>query len=276
MYTRLQLGGKAEFFAEPETENELISLLKHCRQEQTPVHVIGTGANILVPDDGVAGLTIALSRPAFNGITVAGQRITAGAGTKFGQIITQAVVSGLGGIEGLIGIPGTLGGILAGNSGTNANGDVGQCVESVRIADFAGNVSDIPKRDITFAYRDSSLDSAVILSATLLLDKDDPAELAKRMQKLWIVCKTQQPAGELPSIYPFKNPTSGTSAGDLIDQAGLKGTKVGGAGVSERNAGFIVVEPECIANDVVRLISLIKDEVANLTEIELETALQIW
>ncbi|MDR3233492.1 MAG: UDP-N-acetylmuramate dehydrogenase [Planctomycetaceae bacterium] len=276
MYSRLQLGGKAEFFAEPETETDLTALLRYCSEKQIPVHVLGTGANILVPDDGVAGLTLVLSRPAFNNIIVDGQRITAGGGTKFGQIITQSVVSGLGGIEGLIGIPGTFGGVLSGNSGTNAAGDIGQWVESVCIADFSGCTSDIPRRDITFAYRDSSLDDAVILSATLHLDRDAPKELAKRMQKIWIVRKTQQPTGELPSIYPFKNPAGGVNAGDLIDQAGLRGTKVGGANVSERNAGFIVVKPDCSSNDVVRLIRLIKDEVANLTEIELETALQIW
>jgi UDP-N-acetylmuramate dehydrogenase len=275
MYTRLQLGGKAEFFAEPETEAELIALLQYCRNGQIPVRVLGTGANILMPDEGVAGLTLVLSRQPFHHIAVNGQRITAGSGVKFGQLVTQSVVAGLGGIEGLIGIPGTFGGVIAGNAGTNSDGDIGQRIESLRIADFAGNISEIPKQELSFGYRSSSLDNAVILSATLLLECGDAAALAKQMQKIWITRKTMQPTGELPSIYPFKNPP-GANAADLIDQAGLKGTKIGGAAVSNRNTAFIVIEDECQSDDVIRLIALIKDEVANLTEIELETALEIW
>ncbi|GHT21632.1 UDP-N-acetylenolpyruvoylglucosamine reductase [Planctomycetales bacterium] len=276
MYTRLQLGGKAEFFAEPENESELIALLQYCHREQIPVHILGTGANVLVPDEGVAGLVIVLSRPEFSRITVNGNTLTAGGGTKFGQVVTQSVVLGLGGIENLIGIPGTFGGVLAGNAGTHSGEDIGQRVVSVRVADFAGKIDAIPAKDITFTYRDSSLDNVVILSATLCLEMEDAAELSKTMQKLWIIKKTQQPNGEMPSVFPFKNVSDGASASDLIDRAGLKGAKVGGAGISRRNAGFILVEPDCISADVVRLISLVKNEVAEISEVELESTLQIW
>jgi UDP-N-acetylmuramate dehydrogenase len=275
MYTRLQLGGLAEFFAEPESESDLIALLKQSQIGKIPVHILGAGSNLLVSEKGIGGLTVRFSNPAFCGITIEGQRVTAGAGAKLGQVITQSVSQGLGGIEDLIGIPGNMGGSLLGNAGTNS-GDLGQWVESVRVAGINGEISVLSKNEISFGYRSSSLDDAVILSATLRLEKDNPAELAKRMQKLWIVRKTQQPSGERASVYVFKNPATGASAGELVEQAGLKGTRIGGAVVSEHNANFIMVEPEGTAEDVLRLIRFVREQVEIITEIKLELSLEIW
>jgi UDP-N-acetylmuramate dehydrogenase len=275
MYTRLQLGGSAEFFSEPESESDLAALLKQCRINKIPVHILGAGSNLLVLETGVTGLTIRFSNPIFCGITIEEQRVIAGAGAKLGQVITQSVLQGLGGIEDLIGIPGNMGGSLLGNAGTNS-GDLGQWVESVRVVDINGEISVLSKNEISFGYRSSSLDDVVILSATLRLEKENPVELAKRMQKLWIVRKTQQPGGELASVYVFKNPATGTSASDLIEQAGLKGTRIGGAVVSERNANFIMVEPEGTTEDVLRLIRLVQEQVEIVTEIKLELSLEIW
>jgi UDP-N-acetylmuramate dehydrogenase len=275
MYMRLQLGGPAEFFAEPASEADLTALLKWSRTDNVPVRVLGAGSNVLVSEAGVSGVVVSLSHPSFCGITVKDQRIAAGAGAKLGQIITQAVSQGLSGIEDLIGIPGSFGGALSGNAGTNS-GDLGQWVESVKVADFNGNILVLSKSEITFGYRSSSLDDAVVLSATLRLEKDDPVDLAKRMQKLWIVRKTQQPNGELASANAFKNPATGTAASDLIEQTGLKGTRIGGAMISERNANFIVIEPEGTVEDVLRLIHLVQEQVARQTGIELEPALEMW
>ncbi|MDR2757062.1 MAG: UDP-N-acetylmuramate dehydrogenase [Planctomycetaceae bacterium] len=275
MYTRLQLGGLAEFFAEPASESDLAALLKQSRISKIPVHILGAGSNLLVSETGITGLTIRLSNPAFCGITIEGQHVIAGTGAKLGQVITQSVSQGLGGIEDLIGIPGSLGGSLLNNAGTNS-GDLGQWVESVRVADINGEISVLSKNEISFSYRSSSLDDVVILSATLRLEKENPAELTKRMQKLWIIRKTQQPGGELASVYVFKNPAIGTSASDLIEQAGLKGTRIGGAVVSERNANFIMVEQEGTTTDVLRLIRLIQEQVEIVTETKLELSLEVW
>jgi UDP-N-acetylmuramate dehydrogenase len=276
MYTRLQLGGVAEFFAEPENETELTALLKHCRKEKIPVHVLGAGSSLLVPEAGVLGVVVILHKPEFCRITVEGLRLVAGAGAQVGQVITQSVSQGLGGIEAFVGMPGSFGGAVCGNIGTIHGGDLGQWVESVRVVNLDGDVVVLSKNDITFGYRYSSLDDVVILSATLRLEKDEPKELAKRMRKLWIIRKSQQPAGEAASVWAFKNPETGPSAGELIEQVGLKGTRIGGAVVSERNAGFITVEPDCISDDVVRLIRLIQTQVAQQTEVPLEPALEIW
>ena len=276
MYSRLQLGGVAEFFAEPEDETELIALLKHCQKESIPVRLLGAGSSLLIPGTGVRGLVIILHKPEFCRISVDGLFLTAGAGVPFGQVITHSVTQGLGGIEAFVGMPGSFGGAVRGNTGAIHGGDLGQWVESVRVIDFEGNVSTLSKNEITFGYRYSSLDDVVMISATLRLEKDGPQELAKRMRKLWIIRKSQQPSGDIASVLAFKNPETGLSANDLIDQVGLKGTRIGGAVISERNAGFITVDPECTSDDVLRLIRLVQEQVAQNTEIELQPALEIW
>ena len=276
MYTRLQLGGEAEFFAEPESEADLTALLKHCRKEKIPVRVLGAGSSLLIPEAGVPGVVIALSKPDFCRITVEDLHLTAGAGARFGQVITHAVSQGLGGIEAFVGMPGSFGGAVRGNAGTVHGGDLGQWVESAKVVNFEGEISVLSKDEITFGCRYSSLDSVVILSATLLLETEESKELAKRMRKLWIIRKSHQPSGEAASVLAFRDPATGPSAGDLIEQVGLKGTRIGGAVISERNAGFITVDAECISDDVLRLIRLVQEQVALHTEIELEPALEIW
>ena len=276
MYTRLQLGGAAEFFAEPENEADLTALLKHCQQEKIPIHILGAGSGLLIPETGVPGVVIVLSQPEFCRISVEGLRLTAGAGASFGQVITHSVAQGLGGIEAFVGMPGSFGGAICGNTGTIHGGDLGQWVESVRIINFEGNVSVLSKDEITFGYRYSSLDNVVLVSATLLLERDNPKELAKRMRKLWIIRKSHQPSGDAASVLAFRDPQAGPSAEELIEQVGLKGTRIGGAAISERNAGFITVDVECISDDVLRLIRLVQEQVDLHTEIELEPALEIW
>ena len=276
LYTRLQLGGAAEYLAEPENEAELSALLKHCQAEKIPVRVLGAGSSLLVPEAGVSGVVVMLSKPEFCRITAEGVLLTAGTGAQFGQVITQSVSEGLGGIEAFVGMPGSFGGAVCGNTGTVHGGDLGQWIENVRIANLDGQISVLSKSEISFGYRYSSLDDVVVLSATLRLEKEEPKELIKRMRKLWIIRKSQQPSGEVASILAFKDPETGPSASELIEQVGLKGTRIGGAIISERNTSFITIDPEGISDDVVRLIRLVQEQVALNTEIELESALEIW
>jgi len=276
VYTRLHLGGTAEFFAEPENEMELTDLLKYCQKERISVRVLGAGSNLLVPEAGVPGLVIALSKPEFCRIAVNGLQLTAGAGAQFGQVITHSVSQGLGGVEAFVGMPGSFGGAVRANTGTIHGGDLGQWVESVRVADLDGHISELSKNEITFAYRYSSLENVVLISATLRLEKDESTELAKRMRKLWIIRKSQQPAGDAASVLAFKNPETGPAASELIDRAGLKGTRIGGAVISEHNASFIEVDAECTSDDVLRLVQLVQEQILQQNEIELEPALKVW
>ncbi len=274
MHTWFQLGGPAEYFAEPDDVDQLIALVKRCHEEGVPVRLLGRGSNVLVRDEGVPGLVLRLSAPAFCKIEVQGRSITAGGGAKLGRVITTAVHRGLAGLEMLIGIPGTLGGALHGNAGTHG-GDVGQWTTRATVITHTGEVSQHGHDELVFEYRQSSLDELVILEAGFQLEEEDPRELARRMQKQWIVKKAAQPMGHQCAGCVFKNPR-GTSAGESIEEAGLKGTRVGGAVVSDRHANFIVAEPECTSQDVLRLIELVCGQVHDRLGIELERELEVW
>ena len=274
MHTWFQLGGAAEYFAEPRDQDELIGLIARCAQEEIPVRVLGGGSNILVRDEGVPGMVIRLAAPAFAAIDVRGAALTAGGGALLGRVVTTACHEGLAGLEVLIGIPGTLGGALHGNAGTHA-GDVGQWTARAAVVTHTGDVIERTRDEMHFSYRTSSLDDLAILEASFQLEEDAPVDLARRMQKNWILKKQSQPMGHQCAGCVFKNPR-GISAAELIEEAGLKGTRIGGAVVSDRHANFIIAEPECTAQDVIRLIDLIRSQVHERLDVELERELEIW
>ena len=274
MHTWFQLGGPAEYFAEPADLDELVGLVRRCQEHEIPLRVLGGGSNILVRDEGVPGLVIQLAAPAFCEIRVAKNTIAAGAGLRLGRVVTTAVHAGLAGLEVLVAIPGTVGGALRENAGTNG-GDIGQWTSEVTTVTRSGDVVVRKREDLEFGYRHSSLDEPVIVGAVLELEEEDPRELARRLQKHWILRKASQPMGHQCAGCVFKDPR-GVSAGALIEQAGLKGTRIGGAIVSERHANFIVAEPEATSSDVLRLIEMIRSQVRDRVGVELELELEIW
>jgi UDP-N-acetylmuramate dehydrogenase len=275
MYNWFQLGGNAQWFAEPGDVDELAALIRAAGEEKLPLRIIGRGSNILIRDEGVSGLVIALSSPAFRNIEIDGKRITAGGGARLGRVVTSAVHAGLAGIEELVAVPGTIGGALYGNAGTHGS-DIGQWTVGVTVMNDNGKISHRTKEEMAFGYRQSSLkDDLVILEATLELTEEDPQELSRRMQKQWIIRKAKQPMGHQCAGCVFKNP-SGMHAGELIDRAGLKGTRIGGAVISSRHANFIIAEPECTAADVLRLIEFVREQIEDRMEVELELEIEVW
>jgi UDP-N-acetylmuramate dehydrogenase len=274
MHTWFQLGGPAEYFAEPETVEQLIALIQRCHEEGVDVRLLGQGSNILVRDEGVPGMVLHLSAPVFCAIRAERRSLAAGGGALLGRAVTTAVHRGLAGLETLIGIPGTVGGALHGNAGTRS-GNIGQWTLQATVITASGEVCQRSGEELVFGYRQSSLDDLVILEASCELEEDNPRELAQRMQKQWIVKKASQPMGHQSAGCVFKNPR-GLSAGELIDDAGLKGTRIGGAVVSDRHANFIIVEPECTAQDVLRLIELVRSQVRDRMGTELEMELEVW
>lgn len=273
-HTWMGIGGPAEYFAEPRSLDELQALVRRAAEEGLPLRVLGGGSNLLVRDDGVQGVVIRLSAAAFNHIEADKRLVSAGGGARLGHVISTAVRSGLAGLEMLVGIPGTVGGALHGNSGSHG-GDIGQWTCQAEIMTRTGEIISRNREDLVFAYRQSSLDELVILNAQFQLEEEDPQELTKRMQKQWIVKKAGQPLAHQSAGCIFKNPR-GISAGMLIDQAGLKGTRVGGAEVSDRHANFIVVDRDASSQDVLQLIDLVRSRVAELLGVELELEIQIW
>ena len=273
-HTWLGLGGPAEYFAEPTSIQELEALVRRCRERELPIHVLGGGSKLLVRDHGVPGLVILLSAAEFCGITVEQDMITAGAGAKLGHVISTAVREGLAGLEHLVGIPGTIGGALRGNAGTE-NHDIGQWTHWAEVMTRSGDIVQRQRDDLRFAYRYSSLDELVILRASFTLEPDDRTELIKRMQTLWIVRKSKQRSGDKRMGRMFKNP-GGMRADELIEQAGLKGTKIGGAEINEGHANMVLTGADASSEDVLRLIELVQLQVRERLGVELETDIEIW
>ena len=171
--TWFKLGGPAQYLAEPADREELQAVVQRSRNEKLPVRLLGGGSNVLVRDEGVTGMVISLSHPNFASINIKGERVTLGGGAMLANAITVTVGAGLAGLEPLVGIPGTVGGALHGNAGSHG-GDIGQWACRATVMTRNGEIVDRERGDLVFAYRQSSLDELVILSADFELEKEDP------------------------------------------------------------------------------------------------------
>ncbi len=273
-YTWLQLGGPAQYFVTPGTEAELLEVIDVCRSQQLPIHILGSGSNLLVKDAGVQGVVIRVVEPLLSEIKIDGTSLTAGGGTLLSHVVAEAVRSGLGGIEYLVGIPGTIGGAVVGNSG-GRTGDIGQLITRVRVLTQDNEIAERHGDELSFSYRRSSIQDLLILSVTLELTRDDTEELTRSMRKNWIMKRSTQPLADQSAGCIFRNPR-GLSAGALIEQCGLKGLSVGKARISERHANFIVTESGATSNDVEQLIRRIQKAVAEKFAVELELEIKVW
>ena len=272
--TWLRTGGPAEYLLTPRTEAELLEVVQVCREQQLPIHILGSGSNLLVRDEGVRGVVIRVIEPVLGQVEVVGTTVTAGGGVLLSHVITEATRVGLGGMEHLVGIPGTVAGAVVGNSG-GRNGDIGQLIQSIRVLTQDGVIAVRRGDELSFAYRRSSIQDLLLLSATLELHKDDSEELMRRMRKNWIMKRSTQPLADQSAGCIFRNPR-GLSAGALIEQCGLKGASSGKARISERHANFIVTEPGAVSTDVENLIARIRAAVTAKYSVELELEIRVW
>lgn len=273
-FTRLKIGGVAEYYAEPTTVDELVLLVKRFSEHNLPIRLIGNGSNILIRSTGVPGLVIQLSAPAFCTIQVDRPQMTVGGGTQISHFVASAVREGFAGPEQLVGIPGTIGGALYNNTGALGI-DIGSWVESVELLTRAGERIHRGNESLSFSYRQSSITELVILSARFRFETDDPAMLTKQMQKRWIVRRASQPSWSENSTFVFKD-LGGESASALIDQAGLKGTRVGKVAISERNSNYFVAEADATSDEVLRLMELVRTQVHERLGVQLDDAICVW
>ena len=273
--TWFRLGGPAAYFAKPRGVEDLKAVLKRAADAEVPFRLLGGGSNVLVRDAGAQALVIHMESPFFSDVSIDGNRVTAGAAVPLTALTSQTARAGLAGLEILTGIPGTVGGALLGNAGSR-QGSIGSFVARVQVLDSALEIQERERDDLNFSGRQSNLDEPVILSAELELTSEDPESVVRRMRRIWIVKKENQPYGHQSSGFVFKNPSSDVTAGALIDQAGLKGARVGGAEVSERHANFIIAHPGAKSDDVLQLIDQIQQRVWQQFGYELEPQLQIW
>ena len=272
--TWLRIGGPAEYFAEPTTVEELQAIVRGCRERELPVRLLGGGSNVVIPDEGLPGVVISLEAPAFCQIETEKARIRAGGGVRMIHLLATAAREGLAGLEPLAGIPGTVGGALHGNAGT-PNVDIGQWTHSALVMTRSGEIRRRERDEIHFGYRSSSLNELAILEGTFELESDDPIAVTRRLQTTWITQRARQPKGDVPCAMVFKG-EGGIDPGELIDQAGLRRTRVGNAEVSDEHPNFMLAHPGCTAADIVQLVELMRGQVHERLGVELETQLEIW
>jgi len=272
-HTTLRVGGPADIYVEPASEQDLAAVLACCHGHGWQIFVVGRGSNLLVKDRGFRGVVISLAQAQFRRIEVTGERLSCGAGAKLKMIAAETKRNSLAGLEFLEGIPGSLGGALRMNAGAMgcALFDV---VESVRFMSLDGIAHERPVQDMMVAYRSCpTLKDHVATSAILRGKPGSREEIEQRInefnRKRWQSQPTAPSAGCM-----FKNPGT-IPAGKLIDEMGLKGTRVGGAMVSTDHGNFIVNDGKATAQHVLELVELIRQRVRAERGIELETEVEI-
>ncbi len=237
--------------------------------------MLGRGANVLVSDDGFDGVVVRLDSEEFRRVRRSGERLEVGAGVDLMPLVRRCSREGLSGIEGLAGIPATIGGAVRMNAGGPAC-EFGDVVESIRVLTPEKNVEVRSHEQIGFRYRHTSLDRAeIILGATLKLEEGDPRRVRDSFRKHLERKQRTQPLAEHSAGCIFKNPSI-KPAGALIDQAGLKGSRIGAAEVSSVHANFIVARSGATASDVLHLIDFVRERVLREFDTELETEIEIW
>ncbi len=271
--TTLRVGGPADVYVEPASEADLAAVLKLCAARDEMFFVLGRGSNLLVRDGGIRGVVICLAHPSFSAVVIDGERLRCGAGAKLKQVSVDAKRAGLTDVEFLEGIPGSVGGALRMNAGA-MGGETFNAVESVRVMDHAGNARDLAVAEIKVEYRCCALlKNHIALGAVFKCRAAPREEVEQRMSTFSNKRWDSQPAAPSAGCC-FKNPTA-IPAGKLVDELGLKGTKVGGAMVSFEHGNFITNDGTATARNVLDLIELIKAKAKAERGIELHTEVEI-
>ena len=274
-HTSFRVGGPAELLACPRSEEELAALLRQCARMELRPRVLGGGTNILAPDGGVPGVVISTRGLDSLELSEDGS-ISAGAGVPLARLAVFAQKNGLTGLEFAHGIPGTVGGGMYMNAGAYG-GELAQVAVSARFLTAEGELRTLVGEEMGLGYRRSAFMGlpGVIVSARFRLEAGDPETIQARMRELMERRRASQPL-ELPSAgSTFKRPVGGYAAA-LIQEAGLKGFRVGDAAVSEKHAGFVVNLGHASSADVLTLIARVRETVKASSGIELEPEVRIW
>ncbi|MGC6448178.1 MAG: UDP-N-acetylmuramate dehydrogenase [Rubripirellula sp.] len=270
----LGIGGPARYFAEPVEPDDVQKLIRAANESDLPVRILGGGSNLLVRESGFDGLVISMSGPATSGIEITGNKMTVGAGAKLSHAVIKAVGAGLGGVEHLVGIPGTVGGAVVGNASSDGR-DIGSVVESVTVLERSGELRTLNQEQAGFSHRKSSLVGLAILSVTFDLESADVTALTKRMQKLWIGRNASRPSEEPRIAMPFVEPDE-MSVSDLLHQVGLAGVREGEVSIDTQHPQFLIARSGATSEQCMKLIERVREQVLLQTGIDLQLDLQIW
>ena len=286
-HTYFQIGGPAEVIVAPETLEDLVLLIRWCGEKEIPPLVIGSGSNLLVKDGGIEGVTIVLTRCLKKIYLTAETKqhalITAMAGARLQALCRFATEHGLEGLNFAVGIPGTVGGAVIMNAGTKS-GAMESVIESVKVMTLDARMLRIEKDRLNFSYRTLSWKPAVsdlghmppiVIDGRFRLIPSDPVRLASEARALLHRRQNEQPTSAPSAGCFFKNPADGRSAGEMIDRAGLKGLKVGGAQISSKHANFIINTGKASADDILSLMEIVQTKVAEIFRVKLEPEVKI-
>jgi UDP-N-acetylmuramate dehydrogenase len=272
-FTTMRVGGRADLFAVAHNAFELRGLVRFARARAIPHFLLGRGSDLVISDRGVRGLVIQVRA---EGYRIRDERLTAEAGVPMARAATESANAGLAGLEFGLAIPGTVGGAVWANAGAHGQ-DVAAVLETADVLLADGREVRLAAAELGFSYRDSRFKEPaepgappdLIVSATFRLEPRPAPEIRDRLDEIRRWRREHQPLGMASAGSVFRNPAEGPSAGELIDRAGLKGRRVGGAVVSERHANFIVNDRRGSAADVRRLADVVRDEVERQAGIRL-------
>ena len=275
-HTSIRIGGNAQAMAFPKSREELAALLQQSNLLDRKPIILGAGTNVLAPDEGMQGLIICL-KDCLDGMErLDDRRIRVMAGVTLSRAAVFAASQGLSGMEFAHGIPGTLGGGVYMNAGAYG-GDLGSVCREVELMDFRGNLYTRTGEEMDFSYRHSCLETEAAIEVSAVLERENGKEedISGRMKELQTKRLASQPLN-LPSAgSAFKRPAGGYAAA-LIEQAGLKGFRVGDAAISEKHAGFAVNLGGATAADVKKLLEEVSRRVEAHSGIRLEPEIRIW
>ena len=272
-YTYTKIGGKADFLLFPTAYDQLQKAYKIALADEVPVTILGNGSNVLIRDGGIRGVVLNLTK--LIDIRLEDNKVIAQSGAAIIETSRFALEHSLTGLEFACGIPGSVGGALYMNAGAYG-GEVSDCLESAKVLTKQGDIITVTKEELKLGYRTSSIakNGWVALEGTFSLEKGDYNAIKEKMDELTFLRESKQPL-EYPSCGSvFKRPPN-NFAGKLIQDSGLQGTKIGGAQVSTKHAGFIVNVDEATANDYLSLIKHVQKTVKRNYNIDLETEVKI-
>lgn len=272
--TSLGIGGHAAALVKPDSVATLTAVLQGAAKHGVTVRFLGSGSNILVKDTGFDGIVIQFSAPAFQSITVKENKLEARTGVTLSNLVGTAARHGLGGLESLVSLPGTVGGALK-NDLKVKTGPLSQFVSRVELLDAAGKVAWHGRDDVPIDQLLSTPDGAIILGAEFILQLDQPDAMVKRLRKNWIYARTHQPLVKQHTAKLFRDPPGGT-ANQFIVKASAQLNKVGYAALSERDANYVVVSDKAKANEVLELMEKVQAQVEERLGEVLQPSLVVW
>ncbi len=270
--THIRIGGPAEFYLEPATEDDVVLVVKACRELNLPLHCLGGGSNVVVADAGMPGVVLSLAK--LNRVVQDENRITAGAGVSLPSLIRSTKDIGLAGLELLIGIPAQLGGAVAMNAGTR-DGETFDHLVSLTLVDAEGRLHSMDKASMQPSYRDGGLGDQLVLQGTFELQKDDSQEIFQRMENSLKRRNATQPVTQRSVGCVFTNP-EGDSAGRMIEGAGCKLLRCGNVSVSGKHANYFINEGEGTCEDFLALLNKVQQQVADKFAVQLQPEVKVW